>query len=438
MKVQIQIQMQAVSRMLGVVAVCLALGTATLVQAAGVEMTLWINSWPQAGINAIQEVADRFAERHPDVNSVTVQAVSQAQLLERLAVAVAGGSPPDVMALPAPLAQPALGGLLMPLNRFIDQSAVIDRADYPPFMLESLSFEGREYGVPAIEAALGLLLVYNRDLLLEAGLADRGPDSLDELYEMHLKLTRMDETGERLEQVGINPLDSMGGQYFPLIWGTVFDVSWYDLSRRKLDLIAIEPALEYLKRIYDAPGYDLITGAGIGGWTGGLASGRLAMQVNGSWVPGELTTFPDAGKFGYTWMPSLPGDKATSSSPWGLTIPVNAPRPDLSFELIEFFATPEALQIVFDAVGWLNGNLSSIRELDVSAAPEIVPIIGMFNEADRFTAPPPLPILTDIYNVMSGRVTPFLRGEADGRSILLTLQDEMQARLDEVFRAAGR
>src|SRR5690606_696790 len=127
---------------------------------------------------------------------------------------------------------------------------------------------------------------------------------------------------------------------------------------------------------------------GIGGWTGGVATGRLGMQVNGSWVPGELTSFPDAGEFGYTWMPSVRGDKATSSSPWGLGIPVNAPRPDLSFQLIEFFSGVEALQIVFDAVGWLNGNLASVRQLDVSAAHEIVPIIDMFTQADRLTAPP--------------------------------------------------
>lgn len=396
-------------------------------------MTMWVNSWPQAGVDSIQQAADLFASRHPEVTSVTVIAVPQGDHMERLTVSVLGGSPPDVVALAAPFAQPALAGLLQPITRYIDQSTVIDRADYPPFMLSSLSFAGEEYGVPAIEAALGLLLVYNKDLFREAGLADRGPESLDELYEMHRTLTRMDSAGERLQQVGLNPLDSMGGQYFPLIWGTVFDVDWYDQSDRRLNLTAFEGAVEYLKQIYDAPGYDLISGAGIGGWTGGVASGRLAMQVNGSWVPGELSSFPDAGEFGYTWVPSVRGDKATSSSPWGLGIPINAPRPDLSFELIEFFSTVEALQIVFDAVGWLNGNLAAIRELDVSSAPEIVPIIGMFTEADRLTAPPQLPILTDIYNTMSGRLSPVWQGQADHRSVLLTLQEEMQARLDELF-----
>lgn len=399
-------------------------------------MTMWVNSWPQAGVDAIQRAADLFAERHPEVTSVTVIAVPQGEHMERLTVAVLGDSPPDVVALAAPFAQPALARLLLPLNRYIDQSNVIDRADYPPFMLSSLGFGGEEYGVPAIEAALGLLLVYNKDLFRQAGLPDRGPESLEELYEWHRTLTRMDAAGERLQQVGIHPLDSMGGFYFPLIWGTVFDVPWYDEANRRLNLLAFEGAVEYLKQIYDTPGYDLITGAGIGGWTGAVASGRLAMQVNGSWVPGELNAFPDAGELGYTWMPNVRGDKATSSSPWGLGIPINVPRPDLSFELIEFFSGIEALQIVFDAVGWLNGNLAAIRELDVSAAPEIVPIIDMFTQADRLTAPPQLPILTDLYNTMSGRLTPVWRGETDHRSVLLTLQEEMQAKLDQVFAGA--
>lgn len=417
----------------GVAVVSFVFVLATTAVAAAVDLTLWVNSWPQAGVDAIQRAADLFASRHPEVTSVTVLPVPQGEHMERLTVNVIAGSPPDAVALAAPLAQPALSGLLLPLTRYIDQSDVIDRTDYPPFMLSSLSFDGEEYGVPAIEAALGLLLVYNKGLFLEAGFADRGPESLEELYEMHRTLTRMDSTGERLQQVGINPLDSMGGTYFPLIWGTVFDVDWYDPSDRRLNLSGFERAVEYLKQIYDTPGYDLISGAGIGGWTGGVASGRLAMQVNGSWVPGELSAFPEAGEFGYTWVPSVRGDKATASSPWGLAIPINAPRPDLSFELIEFFSTTEALQIVFDAVGWLNGNLAAIRELDVSSAPEIVPIIGMFTEADRLTAPPQLPILTDIYNTMSGRLVPVWQGQADHRSVLLTLQEEMQSRLDERF-----
>ena len=110
------------------------------------------------------------------------------------------------------------------------------------------------------------------------------------------------------------------------------------------------------------------------------SAGRASEDGRGEWPPDawacrstvrgcqvSLSAFPDAGEFGYTWVPSARGDKATSSSPWGLGIPVNAPRPDLSFELIEFFSTTEALQIVFDAVGWLNGNLAAIRELDVSS-----------------------------------------------------------------------
>ena len=82
--------------------VWLVVGSFGAVEAAGVDMMLWVNSWPQAGIDAIQRAADLFAERHPEVNSVTVQPVSQSELLERLAVAVAGGSPPDAIALAAP------------------------------------------------------------------------------------------------------------------------------------------------------------------------------------------------------------------------------------------------------------------------------------------------------------------------------------------------
>ncbi|HEX6970943.1 MAG TPA: extracellular solute-binding protein [Limnochordia bacterium] len=397
------------------------------------ELLMWVNGWPQKAVEGIQRVADRFAEEHPAVRAVTVQPVSQSQLVERLTLGVVSDAAPDVITLPAPFIQYTIPGLLQPIDRFLATSRTVRREDYPPLLWNTFAAGGRQYGLPGIEVGPGLVLIYNKELFAAAGLPDSGPDTLQALYEMHRKLTREDPNGGRLLQVGIHPLDSMGSTYFPDIWSTVFAVDWYDPSAQRLHVEAFAPVVDYLKQIYDAPGYSLISGAGIGGWTGGLATGRLAMQINGYWVPGELKSIGSQIPFGYTWMPSSRGDRATAALPWGMGIPASVERADIAFQLMEFFTTPEAAQIMFDAVGWLNGNLRAMRQLSIGNLEVIVPIVAMFEEADRFTAPAPVPIMETVRRQIPGQLTAVWRNEIAGRNALAELQRQLQAELDEVF-----
>lgn len=359
--------------------------------------------------------------------------MSQQAIPEQLTLGVVSGTPPDVVTLPAPFIQYQIGGLIQPIDDYMARSDYVRAADYPPQIMDTFAVNGRLYGVPAIEVAVGLVLIYSKDLFAEAGLPDHGPTSLTELYDMHRILTRRDGNNDALTQIGINPLDSMGSQYFPTIWSTVFNVDWYDEAFHELRLTELEPAVEWIRSIYETHGYGMITGSGVGGWTGGLHSGRLAMQVNGSWVPGELKALDSPGSFGYTWMPTSTGDKATASLPWGLAIPNQAAHPDLSFQLMEFFTTAEAAQILFDAAGWLNGNLPAMQQLEIGDLPEIAPIIGMFEEADRFNAPPPVPIMEEIRRQLSGALAPVWRNEEPGRTALHNLQRSLQIRLNEAL-----
>ncbi|MCK9223371.1 MAG: extracellular solute-binding protein [Limnochordia bacterium] len=398
-----------------------------------VDLVLWINPWQQKAIEGIKTVAALFAEKHPEVGSVTVTTVGQNELAERLMMGTISGTPPDAVAMPAPVIQYALAELIQPIDTYLDKSEHLSSENYPPLLIDSFTAGGRQYGIPALEVGPGLVLIYSRELFAEAGLSDRGPSSLEELYQMHRKLTVEKPDGSGLDQVGINPTDAMGGTYFPTIWSTVFDVQWYDTEQDTLDLMAFAEAVEYIKRIYDTPGYELITGAGIGGWLGGLTSRRLAMQINGYWIPGGLKGHGLESEFGYTWMPSVLGDTATAILPWGLCIPVDVPRPDLSFALIEFFTSAEAAQILFDAAGWLNGNLSAIQSLDISALPIVAPIVAMYEEATRLNAPPPIPMLETIRREINNELKAVWRTEQAPNVVLENLERKLQLEVNQAL-----
>lgn len=420
----------------------LALGVTmnnTASAAHSVELTIWVNSWPQKALDGIRKVATLFAQNHPMVKAVNVVPVPQEQQIERLTVTIAGGAPPDVVTLPAPFAQYALGGLLQPLDSFMTKSQQVRRADYPPAILESFSADSKIYGLPAIEVGPGMILYYNRDLFAENGLPDRGPSTLADLYQFHQKLTRINRITNQLTQLGIDPRDAMAGAYFPTIWSAVFNLHYFDTTTQHLNLLAFEPAVEFIKSILNTPSFAQVSqfSGQLGWWTASLASNKLGMQINGYWVPGELKALGSKSNIGYTWMPSVIGDKTTAILPWGMGIPANAKHPELSFQLIEFFTTPTAAQIMFDAVGWLNGNLTSMRGLDARNLPAIASIIRMLDEADRITAPLPLPIIGQINFaiLVGGALDPAWRNEQSSRSVLSKLQDEMQQQLKKVLTA---
>lgn len=398
-----------------------------------IEMTIWVNNWQQKVIQGIREVAELFAERHPEVKSVSVVEGDQNSLAERLTLRIVSNTAPDLVALPAPAIQYALAGLLQPIDEFIAASDIISLADYPPMVVESFAGHDGLYALPSLEVGPGLCLIYNKDLFAEAGLPDRGPETLDELYQIHRKMTVLSPEGN-ITQLGFQPLDAMGSAYFPTIWATIFDFEWFDAQTNTVDIFAFEPAVEFIKDIYDTPGYELIIGAGTGGWAGAMASQRLAMQINGYWLPGELSGLgQDPSRYGYTWVPTVKGDKATAIAPWGFGIPSGAQRPDLSFALMEFFATPEAAQIMFDACGYLNGNIAAIRELDITQLSVVAPIVAMFDEADRINAPPPAPMLEQIRAQMRNELVKVWRTEEPPSVVLDNLQRLVQQQIDEAL-----
>lgn len=163
----------------GFVLVLALLLTVGVASANPVDLVLWVGPWAPA-LDALQEVADRFAEQHPDVASVSVQVVVQKELVERLTLAVIGDTPPDVVTLPAPFVQYVINGLLQPIDPYLEQSERLHPTDYPPAIFESFAAFGQQYGIPNIEVGPGLVLIYSKDLFSQAGQHLRHPRIRDD------------------------------------------------------------------------------------------------------------------------------------------------------------------------------------------------------------------------------------------------------------------
>ncbi|MCB0088704.1 MAG: extracellular solute-binding protein, partial [Caldilineaceae bacterium] len=131
---------------------------------------------------------------------------------EPLLTAVAAGTPPEGASNTQYLDYMARG-VLVPVGDWVDSSDTVKQEAYlEGTWKDAFDREGVMYGVPANEGYLRYGLVYNAEMVDEAGLdPDTPPETWDECLAWHEAITKFDDAGN-LIQVGMDPFDAMGGQ----------------------------------------------------------------------------------------------------------------------------------------------------------------------------------------------------------------------------------
>ncbi len=95
-------------------------------------------------------------------------------------------------------------GLLQSLQEYVERDNV-DLTQWTDKSIESCTFDGEVYALPN-GGGSAIQMYYNIDLLAQAGY-DEPPATMEELYEMALKITTLDESGN---------IDVLGYPLFPL------------------------------------------------------------------------------------------------------------------------------------------------------------------------------------------------------------------------------
>lgn len=115
-------------------------------------------------------LVDGFTAEHPDVDVVLSPVATQDELMARLTTAFAGGQPPDVFLLNfRRYGQFAVEGVIEPVQSYVDESELIDLADYSTPSLDAFRFDGEE--LTCFPQNLSSLVVYyNRTLFEQARL----------------------------------------------------------------------------------------------------------------------------------------------------------------------------------------------------------------------------------------------------------------------------
>lgn len=311
---------------------------------------------------------------------------------EPLMAALAAGEPPSGgsnIDYPGMWAR----GVVVSVNDMIESSELIDGDDVVEAVWQGTFYGGDMIGVPSIESYLWYGLNYNAQHVEAAGLdPDNPPLTWEGRLEWHKELTEFDDGGN-LIKIGLDPIDAMAGELD--FAATSFGHTWWeeDTNTFALDHELMAAAIETQSEFYRIAGPDNFAGfrqvEGQGGWGGAYNAEVQSMIIEGYWHAGETTIQkPEVAEHNRaTWAPvptDREGTKIMATGPHMVQIFAEGKNPDGMFQVAEFLHRHEAMDIIFNEVGWVMGVNSWLETLDKNTYPGLAFYVDARDQVDEW------------------------------------------------------
>ncbi len=301
------------------------------------------------------ELIRRFNESQDQVY-VEDLGISFFDFLDKMNTAIPAGTGPDVAFYDlGESLHRAEAGAIVDLTPYIERDN-FDMSQFYPWTEEFGTYEGHWYGLPF--AGGGRILVYNKDMFVEAGLdPEQPPKTLDELEEYADKLTKLDENGE-IEVLGFHP--SLGNvsirDYVLNRGGSFFDENSTPTINSTINL----ETLEWYVRMTNKYGLKQVQSLQAASSTTGIdpfLAGYVAMEVNVDDFYKKLSE-SDV-NYGVALVPGVnEGENATQGSSFDLEIFDHGDQAkiDAAWEFIKFMTSVESQQYWASENKWPSTN----------------------------------------------------------------------------------
>jgi multiple sugar transport system substrate-binding protein len=372
---------------------------------AGQNLTMLIGSSGDAETAAVQAAADAWGAESGN----TVDVVAASDLNQQLSQGFAGDDAPDVFYMSwDQFGTYASNGYLEPYAENLSNADA-----FYPALKDTYTFDGTFTCAPKDFSTLGLII--NTDMWAAAGLTDADiPTDWDSL-EAAAKALTTDTT------VGL----SFGLEYARI--GTFMNQAGGQLVDGDT-VVADSPenvaGLEFVQKLH-AEGVLKVPSEIEAGWGGeALGAGKAAMVIEGPWIKGIKADFPDTNYQAYE-LPEGPGGKSTFTftNCWG--IPANSDTSDAAVDLVEYLTSDDQQMAFADAFGVIPST-----ESGAATYAEKYPENASFVAGNDYAVSPvnfagSATVIGDFNAQLEGLWT------GDAATILATLQENLQAALDE-------
>ncbi len=290
--------------------------------------------------SALHALIDKYDEEHPEI-TIKRQFIYSKKFDEKLATAILGGSPPDVVLLDRFITSAyADNDSILPLDEFIKRDG-IKSSDYFKNCWKECVYDGKTWSIPHHTDIR--VLFYRIDDFLEVGLdPKKPPKTWDELFEYAKKLTKTNEKG-MFTRIGFVP-----------DWGDAF-IYMYAYANggrfmRNGKITCNEPqiveALTWMVKFNDYYGRENVLGAAEGHGAremDPLIMGNSSMRISGDWKVALYKEYGPHVKIGIAFPPVPKGMPPCSwSGGWAFAIPNGSKHAEESWKLIKYLTEYQA------------------------------------------------------------------------------------------------
>lgn len=334
-----------------------------------------------------QTIVDEFQAAHPDIH-VNVDVSDWESYWNKVQTLFAGGTPPDVFAMDAPLYLDWQSrGVLLNLQPYIDATPGLLDGFYP-VTLQAYQRDDGYYGLPRDFQTI--VLYYNKDMFDAAGMAYPTDDwTLDDLRQTAKALT-LDSNGDGItDQWGFSTdLWDMELFWSEAIWGYSGQIISDDHTKTLINDGPAHDAWTFITSMMvdDKSMPDPDQSAQFG--NDPYAAGVSAMTTIGHWV------VPQYAGLDFSWdvaaFPAGPAGRATSVNSAGLVVANASQHPDQAWELVKYAVGPSG-QTRLTELGFAIPVLQSLAESPVFLEQNTAPIRQqVFLDALEYAHPKPV------------------------------------------------
>lgn len=313
------------------IASSLALALATSAQAQ-TDITYLLWGSPQEG-EIWNQIAATFEAAHPDIN-VTVEVADWDSYWEKLRVQMAGGTPPDVFAMDAPLYPDWQSrGVLLNLQPYLDADPALLDGVYPITLAAYKTPDGM-FGLPRDFQTI--VLYYNKDMFDAAGVAYPNDTWTYADFRAAAKALTLDKDGDgTTDQWGfwaeaLDPEPFWGS----VIWAHGGDIVDVAAGKTLITTPEAKAGFQFIADMWlgdkSMPTEQQLAQYGYDGFLSGVA----AMGVSGHW------SVPDYATVAFKWdiapMPIGPAGRATGVNSAGFVIAKDSKNPAAAWEFVKY------------------------------------------------------------------------------------------------------
>jgi len=340
-----------------------------------VELTLWLDQDTYAA-DLIQALESEF----PDM-SFNFQQISPSETLNQLSLDGPANLGGDIFLLPHDLMSRGVNqNLLLPLGESFGE---LMKGRVPESALSTVSFEGNYFGVPLTTESIALF--YNKTLLEEYGL--EVATSFEELLE---QAAIFNEPSNNRFLLRYQAGDAYTSHFILSAHGyELFGPEHEDPNQVNFNSPEMIAALEFVQQIREilpVPSGDLDWDSTVGSFV----KGETPYLFTGPWTLSDIMGHPDF-EFGVTTLPTINGVQGTTFS--GHIIGAVSPfshHVDEARAVLEFMASDEGLQIIFEARGSIPAIIDGTT---IKGLNENEYMLGILEQAQNSI---PMPLIPEI------------------------------------------